>query len=241
MTNELLNAQFPRTNQRTISSNGIRNYNIENFTFDKGQGGTLTLGGMNNTNGSLSVKDSSGNTIITLDNTGETINNGKLTIKDNTGTTIIDGTGLVSSSNFSTNSLDVSDQSGSVFTNSSFSDVVSVPSSLSLTLSRVTYVAFFYNIQIAVAQVNNVLDMSARVIFQVYEDGLVGPQILLDSSFIVASGARENVIRKTYAASFVKLITNGTHTIKLQSQLSSGSNAQYTYYGGSLFYLVLGS
>lgn len=42
------------------------------------QGGTLTLGGANNANGVLEVKDSGGNTVVTLDNGGAGINNGSV-------------------------------------------------------------------------------------------------------------------------------------------------------------------
>lgn len=44
--------------------------NVIGINFDWGTGGTLTLGGQNNTNGSLRLLDASGNSIGTLDNNG---------------------------------------------------------------------------------------------------------------------------------------------------------------------------
>lgn len=49
---------------------------------DRILGGTLTLGGLNNTSGVATVKDAAGATIITLDQAGITINNNSLTISN---------------------------------------------------------------------------------------------------------------------------------------------------------------
>lgn len=48
----------------------ITNRLIKSITFDKAQGGTLTLGGASDTNGTLIVKDSTSNTRITINNNG---------------------------------------------------------------------------------------------------------------------------------------------------------------------------
>jgi hypothetical protein len=52
----------------------IGNAEITQFTFDKGCGGTLTLGGVNNSNGLQKIVDSVGNTLLQIDNTGITVN-----------------------------------------------------------------------------------------------------------------------------------------------------------------------
>lgn len=51
----------------------IKDRNIENLTFDKAKGGTLTLGGNDNRAGVLNLKDGDGNVILTLDKSGITI------------------------------------------------------------------------------------------------------------------------------------------------------------------------
>ncbi len=53
-----------------IRDAAITNAKIDTFTFDKGQGGTLTLGGTANGNGLMQVRDSSGTLIIQGDNLG---------------------------------------------------------------------------------------------------------------------------------------------------------------------------
>jgi len=73
--------------------------------------GDITVGGNGNTNGFISVLDSSDVEKVRLDNTGILVNTGKLTIKDGTDATIVDATGLVSTASFptgQTGSLDVS-------------------------------------------------------------------------------------------------------------------------------------
>jgi len=53
-----------------IADAAITNAKIKDLTWDKAQGGTATLGGVNNGNGLLLIKDASGNTIITIDKDG---------------------------------------------------------------------------------------------------------------------------------------------------------------------------
>lgn len=53
-----------------IDNAAITNAKISSLSWDKGQGGTLTLGGLSNGNGTLVIKDASGNQIIKGDNLG---------------------------------------------------------------------------------------------------------------------------------------------------------------------------
>ena len=55
-----------------ISADGI--------TADKIKGGTLTLGGSNNTNGSAVIKNASGTDVVKINNNGITISSGKITV-----------------------------------------------------------------------------------------------------------------------------------------------------------------
>jgi hypothetical protein len=89
-----------RTKQTGILPDVVKSRHIGDISWDKGQGGTLTLGGADNTNGILSIKDSSGDEKIIMDNEGITINTGKLTIKDEDESTVIDSKGLVSTTSF---------------------------------------------------------------------------------------------------------------------------------------------
>lgn len=52
------------------------------------------------TNTGIQVYGTNGSNIVTLDSNGLTVNNGSISIRDGSGSTIIDSTGLVSSNNF---------------------------------------------------------------------------------------------------------------------------------------------
>jgi len=53
-----------------IKDAAITNAKIDSLEWDKAQGGTATLGGADNGDGLLLIKDASGNTIITIDKDG---------------------------------------------------------------------------------------------------------------------------------------------------------------------------
>lgn len=85
-----------------IFNGAVTDAKLGNFTFNKGTGGTLTLGGTNNGNGQLIVRSSSGGTICTIDNNGITVSSGSITIKNSGGTNVLDSKGLNSINNFET-------------------------------------------------------------------------------------------------------------------------------------------
>lgn len=58
---------FGFTNER----DAVGNFNLKNFSFSKGTGGTLQLGGTANGNGLMTLKDASGVVIMQQDNTGQ--------------------------------------------------------------------------------------------------------------------------------------------------------------------------
>lgn len=91
-------------NSMQFDSNTDRNSvtfsKIKNFSFNAGTGGTIQLGGTENGNGFLVVKDASGSTMVTIDNTGVTINSGSLTIYNQYGSAVIDAYGLNSQTGF---------------------------------------------------------------------------------------------------------------------------------------------
>jgi hypothetical protein len=91
------NSQFER--------NSVDLTKIKNFTFSAGTGGTLVLGGANNGNGLMQVKDSSGAVIVSADNTGILIEGGNIIVKNADNTTIIDTSGIVSTANFASDQI----------------------------------------------------------------------------------------------------------------------------------------
>src|SRR4051812_25979768 len=83
-----------------VDRNAVTAINLRNFSFNAGTGGTIVLGGVNNQNGLLKVRDSGGTTKVTADNTGITISDGKLTFINSAGGTVLDGSGIVSTVSF---------------------------------------------------------------------------------------------------------------------------------------------
>lgn len=77
-----LNGELPYILGTEIGTSTITNTNIADFNFDKGQGGTLTLGGANNGNGVLSIKDAFGVEKVKGDNTGLTVNGANYFVTD---------------------------------------------------------------------------------------------------------------------------------------------------------------
>lgn len=90
-----------------IPTGFIDHANIKDFNFSQGSGGTLTLGGTLNGDGVLSVLNNSGNTVVSLNNTGLTVSNGSITLNGSNGNAIIDSSGIVSTFNFINNTQEI--------------------------------------------------------------------------------------------------------------------------------------
>lgn len=75
--------------------NTVTTQKIRDFSFNSGQGGTLTLGGSGNGNGILRVLDSGGTQRVVFGNTGGTITNGNLVLINDSGGTILDNKGVL--------------------------------------------------------------------------------------------------------------------------------------------------
>lgn len=83
----------------------VTNLNASNITsgtmsFNRASGGTLVLGGTTNGNGLMEVRNAAGGTVITMDNTGITVNDGSIVVKNSGSVTLLDNVGLVSAANF---------------------------------------------------------------------------------------------------------------------------------------------
>ena len=77
-------AQGPYTNAWTIDGQLVADFiTTGHMTLDRLQGGTATLGGNNNGNGKLQIKNASGTVIITIDKDGIVYGNGKFKVDAN--------------------------------------------------------------------------------------------------------------------------------------------------------------
>lgn len=112
---------------------------VDSINWEKGFGGTLTLGGANNVNGVLSIKDATNTEKVLLDKDGITVSDGKITIKNDSGDTTIDSKGIVSTANFAS---DTAVSLNNTRTTSSTSFVNVSNTTLTFTLTRSANVLF---------------------------------------------------------------------------------------------------
>lgn len=81
------------------------NITTGDLSFDRAKGGTLKLGGADNTNGIFSLRDEADIEKILMDKDGVIINDGKITIASAKNKTILDSLGLVSTNAFKADTL----------------------------------------------------------------------------------------------------------------------------------------
>ena len=223
-----------------IQDASITNAKIKDLSWDKGYGGTLTLGGANNVNGILSVKDASAVEKVRIDNTGITVNTGKITIKDDTDANIIDAKGLVSVNNFMFNSLTATNLCH-LFTSTTFEDVPN--SSMSFTLSRAARVAFWATVLIKTFSVSGG-SQHGMTIIAITVDGInYQPYIINEGFYSDIDADADGKEYKTLSTHLVLTLGAGNHTVKLQRKISNiepYNNTLGCYDSWTLTYLVLG-
>ncbi len=221
-----------------IADAAITNAKIKDLTWDKARGGTATLGGLNNTDGILSVKDASNVEKVVLDKDGILINDGKIVIKNGNEESIVDESGIVS-----TNVFPVDEISGfpyTTFSNSSYS-TISGTETISFSLSRDTRALILVSIIAASAQISSG-DCTGRNLYRVYSDldgGLT--DFMYDSFLISSTNVRENIISKTYSKSDIVTLSAGDHNINLQSMIDFNTNMNTTLDAYNLSIILLGS
>ncbi len=81
---------------------------IGTLSFNQISGGTAVLGGTSNGNGLLSVKNNLGSEVVRADSTGLTVTNGSIIIQNSAGSNVLDSTGIVSTTNFASDSVTAS-------------------------------------------------------------------------------------------------------------------------------------
>lgn len=113
----------------------ISAYNIKNFSFNAGTGGTLTLGGADNANGYLRIVDSGGTQRVLLNNEGVYIYNGSITIENGLGSKIIDGDGLTTY-NFKSDENDDADSGTIGYDTTTGTAYTDLPNTLSLQVNK---------------------------------------------------------------------------------------------------------
>ncbi len=218
------------SNSAQLANLVVTNAKINDMSFSKAVGGTLTLGGSGNGNGVFSLKDSAGAEKIAMDNTGMTVSNGKIIIKDSSNTSIIDSTGLVSTSNFTFDSVSAS---GSTTRNSSdYADLDSMTlTTSSFTRDVKTLVLFTCN-----NRPSNRTDASDYTQFVINIDGTDQTQMPAYNLQYEGHSGYANFL--STSIQLVVTLGSGTHTIKVRWKSGGVGDAQTLE--RVLTYLVLG-
>lgn len=187
---------------------------VRNISWNKGQGGTLVLGGTNNVGGVFSLKDEGGTERISMDKTGMTVNDGSITIKDSSGSNVIDSKGLVSTSSFIFGTQYVPSQSVS-------SDGTLGTSSQSIILSRTA----------------NVLLMASGMFHSrtAGSSGLLHMEINGTAQTSTTTGSISGE-ETNWATIKIMQLPAGTHTYLMAAE----NNGSVWYQGFTKLYLVLG-
>jgi len=207
---------------------------IKNFSFNQGQGGTLTLGGPNDGNGVLFIKNSTGGTIVKIDSNSMVINN-------ISGLNVVDSIGLNSITTFPNDYY--FDESGVSTTSETYVDVPNSDLS-TLHLDRATNVFIFFSVW---GQNDFVFESPIQFYDSFYSDGILNMSIVGIPFTEVDYVPPEinDVLYYTYdqAASQSAILTldAGDHNFKLQ--YSNGGIAGTTMYLTTyhLGYIVLGA
>lgn len=194
--------------------------------------GSIILGG--SVNGSLTVKDSSDNTRVTLDQDG-------ILIKNEDSVTIIDSYGIVSNNNFQSAVASKAGGFGQVITSSSYVDLTD--SSFSITVTRDTWVIFLADIR---AKVKNVGagNVSGQGFLNIVVNGTpeLHTEILIVGEYdSVNKDHYGEFLTSSFSTHSIKKLSAGTSTVKLQGKLINTTNSQLEIYNYKFSYLILGS
>lgn len=208
-----------------IADLAVTSAKINNFSFNKGTGGTLTLGGTSNGNGLMQVLNSSGGTVVNINNQGISVTGGSINVVNSAGSTIMDPTGLVSITNFVNGNYNASNYiSNSV---STATGTVS-GSDLTFTLSRNANVLFLASV---VCGLNPLASTYSAIVYIGVDGTLQNPP--MKCNFIQTDGP-------TFTTHYFVSLGSGAHTANIRwTPGLSGSTAEM--WERRLTYLVLGN
>lgn len=218
---------------------------IRNFSFSSGTGGTIVLGGTNNGNGLLRVKDSSGGTVITLDNSGILVTDGNIIVQNTAGGTVIDSEGIVSTTSFENTSL-FNGAAGLSTTSTSYVDVSGGVVGTIVT-TRSLNVSFFlmglgYNSDFITAQ--NLRYMELTIYDSFLADDVTNIFINGGATTDVESSGSTTDFYLTMSDQMVSrssilTLAAGTHSYKLRYRAVTGGTATLNAYEAG--YIILGA
>jgi hypothetical protein len=222
-----------RTNQRNVLPQAIKDRNLDTFSFDRAQGGTLVLGGADNGNGLFRINDSDGDTIVQGDNTGITITDGKLVVQNSTGQSVIDASGLVSQTAFNFGSA----TSSAIDTTNSATYTDAASMSVSFSTSRTVVVMVFTTFS---GYADNNYQGDSLVARMVLDGVQVGPDIFTPGAYDSTASV---VIPQTGNAMTFTTVAAGNHTLKLQFRIETPTSGDVTLHDTEriIGYMIMGN
>lgn len=246
---------------QTYKRNAITLNKIKNFSFNAGTGGTIQLGGTANGDGILKVENASGSTIVQADNTGITVNNtsgaavvtlnssgltvnnGSINIKNTSGTTIIDSGGLISTANFSNNSINASP--GTIITATTPTTIPGA--TFSLNPARTINALVLLTVRRTSSPINANAFADAVVYYAVYLDGVQQLPIMAIESSMGYNAAGDQdfdlMADSTFTTSMLLSLSSGSHTLEFKANMEPtiNTNTHEKLIGYSFTYVFLGS
>lgn len=211
-----------------IQDASITNAKIDSIQWDKAQGGTLILGGTNNTSGVFSLQDEGGTEKISMDKDGMTINDGNLTLKDSGGTTIVDAGGLVSAANFGVQTTIITGTT----TQWAENGYIPVPGG-TITLSRTRTTVYLIGLTANCRNTSAGIGDSVLFDFTI-GGGTVGPAILQAGHV----GTTSTVTNQAASGSFIVSLAAGTSNLILQWATSGAGTAIISSFSPNQLYAI---
>lgn len=226
----------------TNDRNNVTDYNFNSINANKITAGTITVGGNSGTvAGLLRVLDSNGGTIVTADANGLTVNNGSITIKDTGGTTVIDYLGLNSQSNFYNDSV-----SGGTHDTSSTAPVAIPGGTLdTIVLTRPTNIFIYISLSgrnsaydsAGGCVVYDTYTGGTITDFLAYYKGIQGTDFDFGAGTVIDSFLYSQYVFNGRNI----LFPAGAHTLNIQNQVRSGSSGTAHLSGWELGIIKLGN
>ena len=206
----------------------VRSAHIQSFSFDRGTGGTLTLGSANNAQGLLSVLNTSGAEVVRADSAGLTVTNGSVTIQDSAGSSVIDSAGLVSATSFTqargTNSADNQAIAGTAITPLE-------NGTLSVILDRNALCLYMFTVDAYLTTSANGLHVYPTI------NGTI-PLGGAGKYFVVLAATNQTL--RSYTSYHIEALPSGTNTLILNASLTDDSVGTATVTRWKADYIILG-
>lgn len=158
-------------------------------------------------------------------------------VKNGSGTTLIDATGLVSTVNFTSDS--VVNTTGRTYSNSAAYEDIANTSITTASLARTTNVLVIYTLNVVEFPINGTTAFAGKVTLRIDSTDQTGNNFELELTSL-SPIANTSAWGGPLTASGIISLSSGTHTLKLRAQ-TINTNSQLNVETTSVVYIVLGT